>query len=147
MRRFADGASASGVGCTRTCPTFVVFGSPPSGSTPAAYHVAHNREMTVGVAEAISPCGVANLQQGTLRRCPARGLPGGAKSLSPSLYHAATFGRPARQVDDASDGGAGLNVNAWSALALWSVSASIFGQPLCGPGLIPCIWVGATPLQ
>jgi hypothetical protein len=61
MRRFADGASASGVGCTRTCPTFAVFGSPPSGSTPAAYHVAHNREMTVGVAEAISPHGVAIL--------------------------------------------------------------------------------------
>ena len=59
-RRFSQTARRQQVrGEYPSCPTFAVFGSPPSGSTPAAYHVAHEREMTVGVAEAMLPRSVA----------------------------------------------------------------------------------------
>ena len=77
---------------------------------------------------------------------PRGGCRAGQNHLSQSLHHAATFGRPARQVDDASDGGAGLNVNGCSGLFLRSgCCSSLRPAPLCGPAGIPDILCRATP--
>jgi hypothetical protein len=55
-RRFADVASATGAGRCMSRPTFAVFGSPPSGLAPAAYHFADEQEMT-GAVDLSARCG------------------------------------------------------------------------------------------
>ena len=84
-RRFSQTARRQQVrGEYPSCPTFAVFGSPPSGSTPAAYHVVHEREMTVGVAEAMLPRSVAIMLH--CRTRPRTSSHASAQSKTTSLF-------------------------------------------------------------